>query len=92
MASKPPEAGPAHIEIVASFGTLVDAEPCRAALVAAGFEVFLVDANTIAVDPGLWPGLGGVKLGVPDAQAEEVREFLRAADDGRLAAGTEEVP
>jgi hypothetical protein len=40
----------------------------------------------------LWPGLGGVKLGVPDAQAEEVREFLRAAEDGRLAAGTEEVP
>jgi hypothetical protein len=83
---------PQHLEIVASFGTLVDAEPCRAALLAAGFDVFPVDAHTIAVDPGLWPGLGGVKLGVPSSQAEEAREFLRAAEDGRLAARPEEVP
>jgi hypothetical protein len=81
-----------HLETIASFGTLVDAEPCRAALVAAGFDVFLIDANTIAVDPGLWPGLGGVKVAVPSTEAEEAREFLRAAEDGRLAAGSEEVP
>jgi hypothetical protein len=78
--------------IVASFGTLVDAEPCRSALVAAGFDVFLVDANTIAVDPGLWPGLGGVKLAVPSTEAEEARAFLKAAEDGELAAKPEEVP
>ena len=82
----------AHLATVASFGTLVDAEPCRAALVAAGFDVFLVDANTIAVDPGLWPGLGGVKVAVPGAQAEEARAFLKAAEDGELAAKPEEVP
>jgi hypothetical protein len=82
----------ARLEVVASFGTLVDAEPCRSALVAAGFDVFAVDANTIAVDPGLWPGLGGVKLAVPSTQAEEARAFLRAAEDGRLAAAPEEVP
>ena len=82
----------ADLKVVASFGTLVDAEPARAALLAAGFDVFLVDANTIAVDPGLWPGLGGVKMAVPSAQAEEVREFLKAAEDGRLAAKPEEVP
>lgn len=81
-----------RLEVVTSFGTLVDAEPVRAALEAAGFDVFLVDAHTIAVDPGLWPGLGGVKIAVPSTQAEEAREFLKAADDGRLATKGEEVP
>ena len=78
------------VEIVASFGTLVDAEPCRSALLAAGFQVFLVDANTIAVDPALWPMLGGVKLGVPSPEAEEARAFLKAADEGQLAASVDE--
>ena len=79
-----------RLEVIASFGTLVDAEPAHAALLAAGFDVFLVDANTIAVDPGLWPGLGGVKVAVPSTEAEEARAFLKAADEGRLAAKPEE--
>ena len=79
-----------HLEIVATFGTLVDAEPCRSALIAAGFDVFLVDANTIAIDPGLWPGLGGVKLAVPGTEADDARAFLKAAEDGELAASPEE--
>ena len=73
-----------ELEIVASFATLVDAEPCRSALLAAGFQVFLVDANTIAIDPGLWPGLGGVKLAVASTEAGEARELLKAAESGDL--------
>jgi hypothetical protein len=78
------------LQVVATFATLVDAEPCRSALLAAGFDVFLVDANTIAIDPGLWPGLGGVKVAVPGPEAEDARAYLKAAEDGELAASPEE--
>ena len=84
-----PRDEPSDLEIVASFGTLVDAEPCRSALLAADFRVFLVDANTIAVDPALWPALGGVKLAVPSTEADEARSFLKAVEDGEMAASPE---
>lgn len=84
-----PRDEPSQLETVASFATLVDAEPCRSGLLAAGFRVFLVDANTIAVDPALWPALGGVKLAVPMTEAEEARSFLKAGEDGELAASPE---
>jgi hypothetical protein len=83
--------GATDLEVVATFATLVDTEPCRSALQAAGFYVFLVDANTIAIDPGLWPGLGGVKLAVPGTEADDARAFLKAAEDGQLAPTPEEV-
>jgi hypothetical protein len=76
---------PEELEVVATFATLVDSEPCRSALLASGFQVFLIDANVVAIDPALWPALGGVKVAVPSSQAEDVRAFLRAAEAGELA-------
>src|SRR5262245_60566385 len=46
-AAPPPEPlapAPDGLEVVATFGVLPDAEPCRAALESAGFDVFLLDA------------------------------------------------
>lgn len=77
------------LQVMATFSTPVDAEPCRAALTAAGFDVFVLDENAVAVDPALWPALGGVKIAVPSDQAVEAREFLEAADRGDLSTGPE---
>lgn len=77
------------LEVIGTFATVVDAEPCRSAMTAAGFDVFLLDENALAVDPALWPALGGARMAVPSSQAEEAREFLAAANSGGLSSGPE---
>ena len=77
------------LEVVATFGVVPDAEPCRAGLVSAGFDVFLLDENLLNVDPALWPMLKGVKMAVPHSQAEEAREFLAAVERGELSQSPE---
>ena len=80
---------PDDLQIIAVFGVVPDAEPCRAALESAGFDVFLLDENAISVDPALWPMLKGVKVAVPHSQVEEAKEFLAAADRGELSQSPE---
>jgi hypothetical protein len=77
------------VQPIATFPTIVDAEPCRSALSAAGFDVSVVDENMIAIDPILWRVLGGLKLAVPAAQAEDAREFLEAVERGDFASAPE---
>ena len=77
------------LEAVASFTTVTDAESCRSALTAAGFDVFSLNENTVGVDPVLWPVVGGVRIAVPESQADEAREFLAAASRGDLASAPE---
>lgn len=76
-------------EVVATFSVLPDAEPCRSALEAAGFDAVLVDENMMSIDPALWVVVKGVKVAVPQSQADEAREFLAAADRGELAQSPE---
>lgn len=70
--------------MVASFATPTEASACRSALESAGFEAALLDANLIGVDPALWPMIGGVKVAVPKADADEARALLKAIDSGLL--------
>ncbi len=70
--------------MVASFATPTEANACRSALESAGFEAALLDANLIGVDPALWPMIGGVKVAVPKADADEARALLGAIDSGIL--------
>ncbi len=69
---------------VARFATVVEAEACRSALVAAGFKVFGGDQFLLGVDPALGPALGGFRLAVPASEADEARSFLSAAEGGEL--------
>lgn len=80
---------PDELVIVATFGTVVDAEPCRSGLLGAGFAATFLDHNTIGVDPALWPALGGVKIAVPQSQVDEARAFFAEAERGELAGGSE---
>jgi hypothetical protein len=91
-AARPSEVEPvasSDVQPIATFPTIVDAEPCRSALSAAGFDVSVVDENMVAIDPILWRVLGGLKLAVPTRQAEEAREFLEAVERGDFASAPE---
>jgi hypothetical protein len=85
----PTAAVPEDLVPIAAFSSVADSEQCRAALVSAGFEVFLLDENAVGVDPALWPALGGVKIAVSTDDEDEAREFLAAVDRGDLATAPE---
>lgn len=70
--------------VVASFFSVAEAEPCRSALIAAGFDVVGLDQFMLQVSPGIAPAFGGMRLAVPSRQAEQARAFLAAADHGDL--------
>jgi hypothetical protein len=89
LASEAEPVASSDVQPIATFPTIVDAEPCRSALSAAGFDVSVVDENMIAIDPILWRVLGGLKLAVPAAQVEEAREFLEAVERGDFASAPE---
>jgi hypothetical protein len=69
---------------VAGFMNHVDAEACRSALESAGFHAIARDANTLRADNLLAPMMGGVRVAVPRAEAEEAQAFLAAAESGAL--------
>ena len=72
--------GPPAIEhretVVASFGTLIEAELARGRLNAEGIAARLLDEFTIGVAAHLSPVLGGVKLVVPTDDVDQAREVL----------------
>ena len=70
---------------VAGFMNHVEAESCRSALEAAGFHAIARDANTLRADNLLAPMMGGVRVAVPSAEADDARAFLAAAESGALA-------
>jgi hypothetical protein len=84
-AAPEPQAEFADLVTVAGFMNHVDAEACRSALEAAGFHAIARDANTLRADNLLAPMMGGVRVAVPRAEAEEAKAFLAAADSGALA-------
>ncbi len=72
---------------VARFATVVEAEACRSALLAAGFRVVGQDECLLRLDPALGPALGGFRLAVPASEADDARSYLAAAESGALGAG-----
>jgi hypothetical protein len=72
---------------VATFATVVEAEACRSALLAAGFSVVGEDQFLLGLDPALGPALGGFRLAVPAREADDARSYLAAAEAGELGAG-----
>lgn len=69
------------MEIIADFGSPIQAQLAKARLEAEGIPAFLLDENAIAVNPFYSPALGGVKLAVPKGDARRAREILGLAEE-----------
>ena len=61
---------------IATTYEVFEAEFLRNHLQNRGFEVYLADNHTIGVMNFLAPVLGGIKIRVPEKEAEEAREFV----------------
>lgn len=62
---------------VARFTDPVEATMAKNCLEEAGFEVFLADAETVSVAWQLSNALGGIKLQVPELEADQARTVLQ---------------
>lgn len=67
--------------VIAKFDRLIEADLAKARLEAEGICVFLLDAQTISVNPFYSPALGGVKLAVADEDAPRARAILGLAEE-----------
>lgn len=61
---------------IATSYDVVEAEMLRNQLEAQGFEVFLADENIIGAMNLLANAVGGIKIKVPDDEAEEAAKFV----------------
>jgi hypothetical protein len=61
---------------VATTFDIVEAEMLRNQLVAEGFEVYLADDNIVGVMNLLASAVGGIKIKVPETEADEAAKFV----------------
>ncbi len=61
---------------VATTFDVVEAEMLRNQLAAEGFEVYLADDNIVGVMNLLASAVGGIKIRVPDTEADEAARFV----------------
>ena len=61
---------------VATTFDVVEAEMLRNQLAAEGFEVYLADDNIVGVMNLLASAVGGIKIRVPDTEANEAARFV----------------
>ena len=80
--------------LVATYGTVIEAEMARGRLEAAGIDARVVDAHTVGVAHVLSVAVGGVKVVVATEDLEEAREILARpalVDDADAAAAFADV-
>lgn len=65
-----------ELKTIATTYEVFEAEFLRNHLEAEGFEVYLADENIVGAFNLLAPAVGGIKIRVPDTQADEAREFV----------------
>jgi len=76
---------PDALVTVGTYSTPFEAELARAELEAFDVDAFLADADTIHMN-WLWSNaLGGVKLQVPESEADEARQILESRPGGLAA-------
>jgi len=63
--------------VVQSYNNYIDANIIMGRLEEEGIQCWLKDENTVTIDPILTNAIGGIKLMVPDAQAERAFELLK---------------
>ena len=69
---------------IATTNEVFEAEFLRNHLQNKGFEVYLADNHTIGVMNFLAPMLGGIKIRVPDSEAEEAKEFVETLRNAEI--------
>ena len=72
-----------ELKTIATTYEVFEAEFLRNHLEAEGFEVYLADDNIVGTFNLLAPAIGGIKIRVPEDQADEAQEFvekLRSAE------------
>lgn len=77
---------------IARFSLPLDAQIARSSLEAAGIPVFLADEHTINLNWMYSDAMGGVRLQVPEAYAQEALELLRTDHSGSLEAEQPSAP
>ncbi|MGI8884490.1 MAG: putative signal transducing protein [Pyrinomonadaceae bacterium] len=65
-----------ELQTIATTYEVFEAEFLRNHLEAEGFEVYLADDNIIGVFNLLAPAVGGIKIRVPEAEAEDAQIFV----------------
>jgi hypothetical protein len=68
-----------ELVVVMTAATTIQAEEARALLEGNELDAFVFDGHTLGLNPMLGGALGGVRVCVPDDQAEAARDVLRAA-------------
>lgn len=83
-------AGAGGAVTVATFGHLLDAQLCKATLVAGGLRAFLPDEHTLSLNPHYIGAAQGIRVQVAEADRDRALSLLRAASEARAAAEQEE--
>ncbi|MEO6590624.1 MAG: DUF2007 domain-containing protein [Pyrinomonadaceae bacterium] len=65
-----------ELKTIATTYEVFEAEFLRNHLEAEGFEVYLADDNIIGAFNLLAPAVGGIKIRVPEEEADEAEEFV----------------
>ena len=65
-----------ELQTIATTYEVFEAEFLRNHLEAEGFEVYLADDNIIGVFNLLAPAVGGIKIRVPESEAEDAQIFV----------------
>jgi DNA-directed RNA polymerase subunit M/transcription elongation factor TFIIS len=78
--------------VVQRFRDVLDAETALGALTSAGIEAVLADENVVGVAWTYSNAIGGIRLMVPEAQADEARHLLGGDHSSELASATGTVP
>lgn len=65
-----------ELVVIATTYNIVEAEFLRNHLEAEGFEAYLADENIVSAFNLLAPAVGGIKIKVPNTEAEEAAEFV----------------
>jgi hypothetical protein len=65
-----------ELVVIATSYDIVEAEFLRNQLDDEGFEVYMADENVVSMYNFLAPAVGGIKLKVPENEAEEAARFV----------------
>lgn len=65
-----------ELAVIATSYDIVEAEFLRNHLEAEGFEVYLADENIVSTFNFLAPAVGGIKIKVPESEAETAAKFV----------------
>lgn len=65
-----------NLTVIATTYDIAEAEFLRNHLEERGFEVYLADENIVSINNFLAPAVGGIKIKVPENQADEARKFV----------------